>query len=185
LLKLPPTSHSPRLLGALVPPCSLAATRCLLFSSLSAGHEFLRPWAGGALLGDGAGAPPHPGAGRPPQPDSLRRYHQAAAISPRAHPRRLLGAQVGGAKGLSLSTLLGQIVDCQPEFAKLCPGCLSPARPLIADCPARLVLVELNGRREAQPGTRFWGALCAVGHSANLASQPRRQLLPALRPTTP
>ena len=110
-------------LGVLTLPSPASRARRSRDSDLPPGHVSPRPWAGcSALLGEGAGAPPHPGAGRAFR-RALRRSPSLSLLLRRAPAG-------GGSQGAGPLAPRRQVDDRQPEFVNLCPVCLSLTRPL-------------------------------------------------------
>ena len=174
-------------------PCPCLARRAARAGTatriLPTGHVSPRPWAGcSALLGEGAGAPPHPGAGRYPH-HTLRRAPPCSPQTRRAHGRRTLGEPWGGP-----SPVLGrQVVGRRPEFVVPCSVCLSLTRPLGNRCAdVHLGPVDssrltngVRGRgpriRGAPPGGRppygpAWRPFCAVTQAGLVRSAQRPRL---------
>ena len=91
-LQVSPHPPLPANLGVLTHPSPASRARRPRDSDLPPGHVSPRPWAGcSALLGEGAGAPPHPGAGRSfpraPRRSPPSSRHTRCAPGRRGEPR--------------------------------------------------------------------------------------------------
>jgi hypothetical protein len=127
------------------------------------GHVPPPLWAGcSALLGEGAGAPPHPGAGRYPARFPAGTPRASPRLPDRAPPRpaEAPAGGLGGSQGVGSCTPSGDRCPEQPaEFAEpsLVFDWLTPSSPKVEYAGSRVILdlaVALFGMARV-PGTRI------------------------------